>query len=629
MRAWSKIRKFWRRDTGNVALFFALILGPMMMVIGLSVDGQRATAAKAKLQHATDAAVLVAAKEYYAQRSLTEKERKKAARQAANRIFKQNHKALGLKAKKPTIKYTFSTINGTVDARATSLMANAFGSLLGRDTTLLGAKAQAAVGGNKKVEIALILDNSTSMFNSNRMNLMRSAAVDFTNRLFDNYGHEDVKISVVPWATTVNIMTEPIGAPNSDPAGTAFATADGSRTVPKSPAKHPWRHTQNPFTGQDITRKRDANNMFAPTKWRGCIRGAKGEREVDFSGSVKTALTDAFPTSDWPLAIVPPKLEPVSYQYNQYCGNGCWTTNTSALRPDPWFSWGSSNNYQPKSVPVGIRPDQNRNSQLQAYRNAGWTDSNDKIIPCLADPNEVKYLNDGGKVCTYAPSNKAFNYSSYVPSILPWTSQKAINGPNMNCPTPMLPASANRKQVIDKLNQMHPAPGGTHADVGLMWGLRTLSPREDWTNFFSYRTDEKPADWTDPEIVKIGILLTDGLNVAPGSYEGYYGCTGRSASGYDVGQPEDFDESVGCWRHPDVKRLDKGALDNLMLDACKQMKEAYGMRLYTIAVDINDTNAIGKLKQCASSDDDFFNITSSDIGIAFDALLTTVIRISQ
>ncbi len=603
-------------------MMFALFLVPVVTVIGFAIDGQRAFNGKAQLQHSLDSAVLMAAKTYYADPSLTQNARAAAARQAGTDMFLRNHQEFGLNDGAPIVTFAFDEAGGTVDANASSVMKNLFGGVLNRNTTKLGATAQAAIGGNKKLEIALILDNSTSMFSSNRMNLMREAAANFTDTLFERYGHESIKVSVVPWATTVNIMSEPIAAPSSTPNGAALPPAYGNQTVPGAPAVHPWRHTQNPFTGQGASRQSDVDNLFAPTVWRGCIRGADGEREVSLTGSVKTPLTDAFPSKDWPLAIVPPKLEPFSYNRDN-CSYNCRVTDTTKLRADPWWSGGAANNYQPKAVRAGIRPDRSTSRQYERYYNNGWTDANGFIEPCIADPNEFAYNNNGGKICDYHPTDSG----SY--NIFPWNRQKGINGPNMNCPSPMLAASANRAQVINKLHQMYPAPGGTHADVGLMWGLRTLSPRSSWTNFFSYPTDAEPAEWDDKEVIKIAILLTDGINVPPGNFEGYYGCTNRTQQSYDVGNPEDHDDSVGCWRHPDILRLDKSALDNLMLDACAQMKNAYGIQLYTIAVDINDSTAISNLTQCASTPSDFYNISSAEIGIAFNSLLTTLVRISK
>ena len=603
-------------------MIFALFLVPVVAAIGFAVDGQRAFNSKAQLQHSLDSAVLMAAKSYYAAPSLTQTAREAAAIAAGTEMFNRNHDEFGLRDPAPIVIFAFDEAAGTVAARASSVMKNLFGGVLNRNTTKIGASAQAAIGGNKRLEIALILDNSTSMFSSNRMTLMREAAANFTDSLFDRYGHESIKVSVVPWATTVNIMSEPIAAPSSAPNTAALPPSYGNQTVPAAPAIHPWRHVQNPFTGQGASRQSDVDDLFTPTTWRGCIRGAAGEREVSLTGSVKAPLTDAFPTQDWPLAIVPPKLEPFSYRRNS-CRRNCWVTDRTQLRADPWWSGGAANNYQPKAERAGIRPDRSASSQYATYHSYGWTNASGYIEPCVSDPNEFDYNNSGGKICDFSPTDSGSN------NIFPWDRQKGINGPNMNCPSPMLAASANRAQVINKLHQMYPAPGGTHADVGLMWGLRTLSPRSDWTNFFSYPTDAEPAEWDDKEVFKIAILLTDGINVPPGNFEGYYGCTNRSQQSYDVGHPEDHDDSVGCWRHPDIQRLDKTALDNLMLDACTQMKTAYDIQVYTIAVDINDPTAISNLTSCASSPSDFYNITSGQIGIAFNSLLTNLVRISK
>ena len=75
--------------------------------------------------------------------------------------------------------------------------------------------------------------------------------------------------------------------------------------------------------------------------------------------------------------------------------------------------------------------------------------------------------------------------------------------------------------------------------------------------------------------------------------------------------------------------LDKAALDALTLDACTQMKDTYGLRLFTIAVDINDASATSLLKSCASSDADFYNITQAEMDDTFGQILTQIIHIRK
>ena len=66
------LNSFLRHTGGNTLMMFGLFLVPVTAVIGFSIDGQRAFNNKAQLQNSLDAAVLMAAKEYYADPSLTQ-----------------------------------------------------------------------------------------------------------------------------------------------------------------------------------------------------------------------------------------------------------------------------------------------------------------------------------------------------------------------------------------------------------------------------------------------------------------------------------------------------------------------------------------------------------------------------
>jgi hypothetical protein len=238
---------------------------------------------------------------------------------------------------------------------------------------------------------------------------------------------------------------------------------------------------------------------------------------------------------------------------------------------------------------------------------------------CTSDPNEFAYLNAGKQVCE----------ERGVGDFLPYTWAVGAFGPNMNCPTAILPLSGNRKQVIEKLDHMYPVSGGTHADVGLMWGLRTISPREDWRTFWGYKPTDKPSEWDSNGSVKIGILLTDGLNTEARDFEGYWGCTrdNRDTGFDDPATP--VDDSLNCWQHPNVKRLDSNSVDRMMKDVCDAFKDTYDATLYTVMVDINDPSAVGKLTDCASTSDHAFNVTTGSLEQTFNAILGSMLRVSR
>jgi hypothetical protein len=283
--------------------------------------------------------------------------------------------------------------------------------------------------------------------------------------------------------------------------------------------------------------------------------------------------------------------------------NAQWHANPNLIDCWQWDENGRANGYVPRPL---------------ACSGSQW-DQTGTHAACVSDPNEFKYIQNGGAFCHELTSNQ----------VLPWDRMRNINGPNMNCPTAILPLSANRNQVLSKLDHMYPVPGGTHADVGLMWGLRTLSSGSQWRSFWGHNNSNRPADWDDDEVVKIGILLTDGLNTAARDFEGYWGCTrgGRDTDYDDPSTPED--DSLGCRRYPTVGRLDTTSIDNMMQDACTQMKDEYGITLYTIMVDINDAGAVQKLTQCASTTEHAFNVNTTSLEGTFNSILGSVMRISR
>lgn len=246
-------------------------------------------------------------------------------------------------------------------------------------------------------------------------------------------------------------------------------------------------------------------------------------------------------------------------------------------------------------------------NETQACASANGKPFDDVAEACVSDPNEFRYFQSGGKACKWQTN------------IAPWTSQKAISGPNINCPASMLGLSGDRGQIIGKLNEMYPVPGGTQADIGLMWGLRALSPRGSWTNFFGTGGSGAPLPFKDPTVRKVMILLTDGKNEAPYHFEGYYGCT----EGSDRGQ------AGKCWKATGINSLDRSSLDGLMLDACQAIRNDYGVELYTIAVDISDAAATSLLANCADDPGRSFNITSAELDKTFSAIAARELRLTK
>lgn len=627
-QVYEALSNFSRDVRGNAAMIFALCLLPMMLVIGFAIDAGRMISAEKKMQEVTDSAVLAGARTYLDSSGLSEADQKAAAIAAAKAVFAENLKNMGAELTGDTFNVAINE-DGEMSAVSNATLPMHFGGLFGRSSVDIGVNSAAMAGDARKVEVILALDNTSSMFEEQRFTKMRQAAKGFVNIMFDETPSDGLMaIGVVPWASVVNINSEaPLGW-NPDAAASAKPPVYGSAKVPNEPFENRKKYLYEPLDETSYTTSQ-MDEDFSPVEWRGCVRAAPNERRVSSGGSVLSSLSDAtIPGMRWHASWLAPEM------------------HTWWMPPDDWSpkpgTGGPSTPPPPIPGPQGfLQLDQNaliqnaadytdRSNQRLRCTQVDWQggykgvrniymdkrrdcatafrqEYNDKVNACVSDPNEFEYFARGGKACEWQED------------IFPWTSEKPISGPNINCPTAMLGLSGDRKQVIEKLDHMYPVIGGTQADIGLMWGLRAMSPRSGWTNFFGAKGDDAPKKFRDPKVRKIMILLTDGKNEAPYHFEGYYGCNEGNMR----------DNAGPCWKADGVSKLDRESLDALTLDACSAIRGEYGVELYTIAVDVNDNDAIDLLEDCAGDKSRSYNIRAAELDTTFKAIAARELRLTH
>lgn len=665
----SIIGRFRSANGGNIAIIVAASLIPISLALGAAVDYRRLVSTKAFVQEAADAAVLAAAKVYFAN-SLTDS----TARMVAANRAAQASLDLSLRDRTDQIhgldwSQSVDADGGKLILTVTGASPNIFGGLFNIAELPFKASAEAASAG-KPVEIALILDNTASMFTGGRFTVMRQAAKDYVNQVYA-LGGDRVKIGVVPWTTVVNINSEAILA--TDPAAVAASSPpiSGSGRDVESPALDRLSVLAEPRNATIALTSARLLDLSRPTRWRGCIRSADNEVRVSASGTVTQAISDAAPPTRFPAALLESSANPTNLSHcTAYVdvppGPPRPPGPPSPPAPPPPVPLGSIDRLGPvyaasRSGDQAFRPKSPRdwfseryrsvvlqcvntvysglvsctqgtgihaNGTLNAYFNSARRCSSSRdasnrpilsstLPACLSDPNERDYLNAGGAICSWEID--AFPlYASTRQTTPAWTRAVPISGPNLNCPVSILPLSGNRKQVLDKLDEMYPVPGGTQADVGLLWGLRILSPSAYWKQFWSMSDQQAPSPFKSPQTYKIAIILSDGKNEAPTQYEGYYGCTntGRSAAG-------------NCWRSPNLGTLNNMAADNMTLSACNVMRERYGIDLYFILVDVTDPAAIALASACAPAPGRAISTSSSGLSDVFNNLVARNLHLTQ
>jgi Flp pilus assembly protein TadG len=182
---------------GNVVITFALALVPLVGFVGAAIDYGRANSVKAAMQSALDAAALMLAKD-------APNLNNKQLRQKADDYFKAEfHRP---EARKLDIDPHYDRAKSRLRLTGSAVVDTTFTRVLGHKHLAVGATSEVTTGTNKRLEIALVLDNTGSMANHGRIEALIDASRQFLDTMKKaSKKADDVKIAVVPFDTHVNI----------------------------------------------------------------------------------------------------------------------------------------------------------------------------------------------------------------------------------------------------------------------------------------------------------------------------------------------------------------------------------------------------------------------------------------
>lgn len=193
--------RFFADQSGGVAPIFALAIVPIIGLAGAAVDYSRASAARSAMYAALDATGLMLSKD--------------AATMTPGQISAKAIDIFNAEFNRPDVgslqvnAVLSSPQQGsfTLTVSASGNVATTFTRILGQ--TSIGLNASTAVDwGIKKLELALALDNTGSMAQNGKLTQLKSAAKNLLTTLQAAAKQPgDVKVSIIPFDTTVNIGT--------------------------------------------------------------------------------------------------------------------------------------------------------------------------------------------------------------------------------------------------------------------------------------------------------------------------------------------------------------------------------------------------------------------------------------
>lgn len=186
---------------GSVVPLAAVAMVAMVGIAGASVDYTRANSVRTAMQAAVDATALSLSKDA---RTLTGEQ---LSQQATSFFMAAFHRP---EAKNLTVTPQFSSPQPgsfLLSIAATASIDTTLTQILGQSQLNISASGEVAWG-FKKLELALVLDNTGSMAQSGKLAALKTAAhnlLDILQQATNSPG--DIKVAIIPFDTTVNIGT--------------------------------------------------------------------------------------------------------------------------------------------------------------------------------------------------------------------------------------------------------------------------------------------------------------------------------------------------------------------------------------------------------------------------------------
>lgn len=533
------LRSFWIQTSGAIAVAFA-VMSPMLVgATGMALDLGQSFLVKQRLAGALDSAALAAASSETSQDGI----------EAMIDEFMQANYPDG-KIGEMLIDNLDVTVDGddvTVTARAR--YDTTFMRLLGIDELYVDASTtiHRAIKG---LEVVMVLDNTGSMGTTN-MNALKDAATSFVEILFDRVqDSEDIKIGIVPYASSVRIGFYGLGlVPDDDEfdtngwSGSYETYGDGDVFVTL------------PSGVNYITRSAREGGGSGDNGWYGCV--------VEHNANGYDSDATHVPGSYGQLWSTHSTAGQCSAQST--CRGHGWDPGSSSNDPadddstddytGPWdiYMYGEVITEPTECTDLG----------------SGWSNSSSRCSDC----------NGSGGNCA-----SEYCYCMY-------------SNPTTSCPYAYVqPMISDEDDLLAHIQTMR-HNGATYSNIGMLWGLRLISPEEPFTEGVEYDDEE----WN-----KAIVMMTDGEMSPSSRYSVYW----------------DADRT-------NIDTVNE--LNSRLSDTCDLIK-SNGVIIYTVTFDHATSDISDATKDiyedCATSTDHYYDApTSDELNNVFEEISAALARL--
>ncbi|MEM5477792.1 pilus assembly protein TadG-related protein [Pacificibacter sp. AS14] len=189
-RTKSIARLYARNEDGSLIIFGLFTFVIIMVLTGIGVDIARHETLRTELQGTADRAVLAAANS--------------SSTDDATAVVEDYFEKAGLSSYLSTVDVESAGSGSSVTVTVDASFSTYFLHFAGLDTLELNTYSTAEQG-MTELEVALVLDVSGSMGNDDKLTNLATAGAEFAETVFDNSEEDSATISVIPYATQVNV----------------------------------------------------------------------------------------------------------------------------------------------------------------------------------------------------------------------------------------------------------------------------------------------------------------------------------------------------------------------------------------------------------------------------------------
>ncbi len=188
--------RFLQDRRGAIAPIFAVALVPLVALTGAAIDYSRANSVRSSMQASLDAAALALSKD------VTNLNSSQISQEATN-VFLANFNRP--EASGVTVTATYTTNPSTIVVNGSGSIQTDFMKLLGVSSINVSTSST-VTWGMTRLRVALVLDNTGSMADNNKINALKTATNNLLSQLSAAASSNgDVYVSIVPFVKDVNV----------------------------------------------------------------------------------------------------------------------------------------------------------------------------------------------------------------------------------------------------------------------------------------------------------------------------------------------------------------------------------------------------------------------------------------